>query len=279
MDRFSGTNYATDGSGHRIFRDPNLGAGLRGSFPNALVMNGMQEEIIRTIERMGITPSDADWTQLQQSIALMAGAGNRTINTAGASSLTALQAGLVEVDATAGNISITLPAAASANSKRFHFDFIRLDSGASTVTIAPPSGTLAPGAVASVLLPAAVSGAASYAPVRLTSDGAAWLVSGLVTTTPTVTSTSFRVPMPGGLWWQHVEVAIGNLPTAAVAVTWPTAFSTFCFRPNVGWVDPAGGGSCSIGCSSYSLSGATIFAQEFSAVSQNLTGVVDVMGY
>ena len=66
MDRFSGTGFVTVG-GHRQFIDLNIATGA-GSYPNALWFNGIQESVIVVVEAAGLTPSDADNTQLLQAI-------------------------------------------------------------------------------------------------------------------------------------------------------------------------------------------------------------------
>ena len=72
MDRFSGTGFVTVG-GHRQFIDLNIATGA-GSYPNALWFNGSQESIIGIVEAAGLTPTDADNTQLLQAITALANA-------------------------------------------------------------------------------------------------------------------------------------------------------------------------------------------------------------
>ena len=74
MDRFSGTNYDIDGAGHRVFRDANLGANIRGSFPNAQFLTGVQEELLKVIEGFGLVANSADNTQLYQALLKQFGA-------------------------------------------------------------------------------------------------------------------------------------------------------------------------------------------------------------
>src|SRR6202012_4147291 len=72
MDRVSAANYATVG-GKRQFQDLNLGANTAGTSFEQVWFNGVQEEIVGTIEYAGETPTDADWTQLRQAIIKIAG--------------------------------------------------------------------------------------------------------------------------------------------------------------------------------------------------------------
>ena len=77
------------------------------------------------------------------------------ITTAGTTTLTRMQAGIVEVNATAGNIVIELPAPAS-DGIVYRYEFLRLDASANTVTVATPAGSIVdePSSSPSILLPA-----------------------------------------------------------------------------------------------------------------------------
>jgi hypothetical protein len=90
----------------------------------------------------GQTPSDADLNQLLKGLKRFAG-GNVTTLTATAT-LTLDQAGLIEVDASAGNITLTLPGAADLAS--LGYVFARIDGSANTVTIAAEGGEAVGGA-------------------------------------------------------------------------------------------------------------------------------------
>jgi hypothetical protein len=101
----------------------------------AYAFNGLlQELVVSLIGGAGITPSTTNNTQIAQAIKRLAG-GNVTAITA-STILTADNAGLVLVSAAAGNITITLPLAASAGGAPLPFRFIRTDTSANTVTYA-----------------------------------------------------------------------------------------------------------------------------------------------
>lgn len=67
MDRFDGANFVTIG-GLRYYRDFDPSTNTPGSVPNALGLNGLQEEVMTVIERTGQTANPADNTQLWQGI-------------------------------------------------------------------------------------------------------------------------------------------------------------------------------------------------------------------
>lgn len=135
MDRVSGANYITVG-GKRQFQDLNLAANQLGTELVAVWHTGAQESILAPVEDIGLAPTDADNTQMLQAMKLYAGANLQRITATPASPLIIQNAGLVLVDATAGGIAITLPAAAAANGKPVPFRFVRTDSSANTVSIA-----------------------------------------------------------------------------------------------------------------------------------------------
>lgn len=70
MERINGSAVATDlhGAGKDGFRDGNKALGIAATVVNAEFMNAVQEEIVRTIEAGGLTPTAADNTQLLQAI-------------------------------------------------------------------------------------------------------------------------------------------------------------------------------------------------------------------
>ncbi len=146
MDRVSALNTQTIG-GRRTFLDKNPSLGVPfGTNLMAQFLAGVQESIVGTIEKVGITPTDSTLgsldTQLVQAIMRIAGANTLAV-TAGSRTLTADNAGVVLVDATAGNVTITLPAAAAANGVSIPFEIVRTDTSTNTVSVAlPGSDTL-----------------------------------------------------------------------------------------------------------------------------------------
>ncbi|PDT05693.1 hypothetical protein CO666_03560 [Rhizobium chutanense] len=71
MDRVNGAGTIDIGGGRRGFRDENLGAGVEGTELTALYLNMIQEEIMKVCAMAGLSPSEADWTQLYQAIGIM----------------------------------------------------------------------------------------------------------------------------------------------------------------------------------------------------------------
>ncbi|MBB2685136.1 UNVERIFIED_ORG: hypothetical protein GGD47_002724 [Rhizobium etli] len=71
MDRINGAGTIDIGGGRRGFRDENLGAGVEGTEVTALWANMIQEEIMKVCAMAGLSPSEADWTQLYQAIGIL----------------------------------------------------------------------------------------------------------------------------------------------------------------------------------------------------------------
>jgi hypothetical protein len=143
MDRITGATVDI-GSGRRGFRDRNLLLSQAGTIPGATWFNGAQEEIIRIIELLGLTPSDANREQLYQALRRLVGANVRTIS-AGGVTLTADDAGLVMVNA-GGSFGITLPAANAAGGHPIRLTFVRTDTSVGVTTLGRAGGDTVEGA-------------------------------------------------------------------------------------------------------------------------------------
>jgi hypothetical protein len=105
--------------------------------------------------------------------------------------LTAYNAGLVLVNATAGNINITMPAVSAANGVPLPFYFVRTDTSSYTVTItAAGTDEFEPGNVASVSLPPGPS-------PRIIGDGASKWYSDQTSGTQFIKETTFT---SNGTW-------------------------------------------------------------------------------
>lgn len=147
VDRVNAANYATNTLGKRVWQDTNLGLGITGTEFAALWHNGMQESVIEPIEGVGLVPTDADNTQLFQTISRLAASNVTAVSATGA--LTAAEAGIILVNASAGNVTLTLPAAngisgtlgATAQTNRLRFDVIRIDTSANAVSLVCPGGS------------------------------------------------------------------------------------------------------------------------------------------
>ncbi len=161
MDRVSSAGFQTIG-GRRTFQNKNLGAAIIGTTFDEVWFAGVQESIIGALEKVGITPADSALgspdIQLWQAIALASGANIQVITSTPGAPLSATSAGLVFVDATGGNISIALPAVASANGVPIRFNFVRKDTSSNTVSISFHSGdTLLWGGSGPISLPGLAS--------------------------------------------------------------------------------------------------------------------------
>src|SRR5258708_3509097 len=85
-----------------FFQDENEGTGAPGTECDKDWLNSVQEELISILVGAGVAPTKGTLTQVLQSIKRLAGGNVTTITATGA--LTLDEAGLVEIDATAGNI-------------------------------------------------------------------------------------------------------------------------------------------------------------------------------
>lgn len=94
--------------------------------------NYLYEQMVAIYAAAGVAPAAGTLTSLRQSLRRMLG-GNVTGLIAGSTVLTADNAGLIIVNAAAGNVSITLPAANGVQGAPFKFR--RIDTSANTVTV------------------------------------------------------------------------------------------------------------------------------------------------
>ena len=138
MDRVSAANYQTIG-GKRTFRDKDPAHGVPlGTNVVAAWLAGVQESIVGAIEAVGITPADAALgsadTQLLRAIKRLAAANKGVVSSS--TTLAPDDAGLILADATAGNVTITLPAASAANGIPLQYEIVRVDTSSHAVTVA-----------------------------------------------------------------------------------------------------------------------------------------------
>jgi hypothetical protein len=132
----------------------NLAAGIQGTELDPVYDNNLQEEVIGgLIEAAGVVPNAGSVRNVQQAAFRLFG-GNITGLTANAV-LTADEAGLVKVDATSANVTLTLPACNGTNNISLRYAFLRTDSSSNTVTIQTAGADkIYPGNVSSITLPA-----------------------------------------------------------------------------------------------------------------------------
>lgn len=117
--------------GHFANQAPGIGVPV--TIPGPDWFEDKQEELCGVVSGLGITLDSTKQTLLLQALKRLA-AGNITSITASAT-LTADNAGLVLVDASAGAVAITLPLANSAGGAPLTCRFVRTDTSANTVTV------------------------------------------------------------------------------------------------------------------------------------------------
>lgn len=136
MDRIDTDTKAVDlfGAGKHGFKDGDLAFGVIPTDFDAQWCNAQQEEKMSVIEGAGVVPVTGNFTQLRQALKRMFGGNVTTVNAANSPLvLTADHAGLVLMDATAGNASAVLLAANVLAA--IPFRFVRLDATANTATV------------------------------------------------------------------------------------------------------------------------------------------------
>jgi len=111
-------------------------------------LNAVQEEVCGVIEAGGEALDKLDSTQLLEALRRLY--GGHVTSVAATATLTLADAGLVVVDATGGDITITLPAASDLSAARF--TFVRMDGTANTVTIDPAGADTIEGAASATLV-------------------------------------------------------------------------------------------------------------------------------
>jgi hypothetical protein len=133
-----------------FFTGGNPALGQQATVPGYEWFNGVQEELVGLLARAGVTPSQADLTQLRQSLDRLFGGGlaSYSANT----TLTVDDAGLVLVDASGGARTIILPAASAMNARPIPIRVVKIDSSANAVTI-QRTGTDMIDAGTSIVLP------------------------------------------------------------------------------------------------------------------------------
>ncbi|HTV45761.1 MAG TPA: hypothetical protein VMF05_10625 [Stellaceae bacterium] len=150
----------------------NAATGVPATIPGAWWFHQMTEELRNIVVAVALVPTKNIVNQVLQAILRMCGGNVTTVATAGTTALTPDNAGLVLVNAAGGNVALTLPAVASAGGIKLTFQFVRTDSSANSVTLAPAgTDTISPGQ-ASLSIPA-------LGTIKLDGNGsAAWQIVG-----------------------------------------------------------------------------------------------------
>lgn len=185
-----------------FFTGGNPGGGVPATVPGYEWFNDVQEELVNAILRSGIALSGGDQQQLIKALDRLFGGGLRTL-TANAT-LTADDAGLLLVDASAGNRTHTLPVAASVGGRPIHLTFVRTDTSANSVTIQRAGADTIEGLTTISLPPGGR--------LVLVSDGsAAWrLLRQPVASGMQVFTASGTFNVPSGVYLIDVEVLGGG---------------------------------------------------------------------
>ncbi len=137
MQRISTATAVPDkfGAGKDGFTDGDVIGGIPATDLEAILFDNLQEEIANVVEGAGIVLNGATLTQLRQAVKRLFGGNVTTVNAANSPlALTADHAGLVIMDATAGNIVANLPAV-NVIAQPVRFTFVRADATANSATI------------------------------------------------------------------------------------------------------------------------------------------------
>ena len=244
---------APAGGAPGYFTGGNPGAGQAATVPGFEWFNAVQEEMMALITRSGLTPSSGDLAQVRKSLERLFANAIRTVTSN--TTLTGDDAGAVYVNASAGPIVITLPAANVLAGSPVQFYIKKTDLSANAVTVQRAGADTIEGAASFVIAGGAPGG------LQLQSDGGAtWLiVSGSLASASVAGITRFATAAetdagalsnvavtPAGLGIStrnYASVGYARIPgglilqwgsfttslSADVSVTFPIAFPNNCF--------------------------------------------------
>jgi hypothetical protein len=200
-----------------FFNNQPPGLGVIPTIPGPDWFNLVQEELVSAIAGAGVALDRTKVNQALLAVKRLAG-GNVTTVVAGTTTLTADNAGLVLVNASAGAVTIDLPAVAGASGIPLRFRLIRTDSTANAVTIAPNGAdTFASQAWQTVSAPSLSLGT----PLELIGDGAShWL------TAVAAQMTRYTAAQSGSITPANDTV----YDVSSVAITFPAVSKTGAFR-------------------------------------------------
>lgn len=232
MDRTSGTNYATSG-GKRYFANQNLGAGIPGTEIEQVWTNGVQEELAGIIEGTGIALDVSSNLQALRAIKRLAGANSSAVLTAN-TTLTPDDAGLVIVNATAGNMVLTMPAGTSANGTPMAFTIVRIDGVPThTVTIALQGGD-------GLVVPGPLTVTSGQVVRAIALGGTAW-VTAIANSPSSLGSSGWEISASGVIrQWATAPTTTGNGDVIAFPIAFPNAVDNIVITEQnaSGWGSP-----------------------------------------
>lgn len=247
MDYIQSSNKQEDkfGVGEHGFSAGNPTGGVPATFFTPDWSDAVQQELINTVKAGGVVPAAGVLTQLRQALKRMFGGNLTTVNFAASPfALTRDHAGIVIIDAIAGSVVLTLPAANLLAG--LPYEFRRSDSSVNTVTINRAGADVIDEADTSIVLP-------PKAVRRIRADGATgWLslnasvasqaeVNAGTDDAKFVSSKKLRAGFAMSLtsngyiafptWLGGLIVQWGNTAHTGVAIGWtyPVAFPVACF--------------------------------------------------
>lgn len=175
-------------------------SGTPATVPGVYWFYQMAAELENMLTQAGITPDLTKLTQLFNASQRVAGAQFQTVSANKV--LTIADAGLVAIDASGGNVTVTLPA--SNVLAGLPFEFVRTDTSANTVTVAAAVGETIGAAASVALQPGDVLN------VRSTGAGIWWSQTG---------NASQRLAAADALN-VHDVTALGQFPSSLAANGW-----------------------------------------------------------
>jgi hypothetical protein len=169
-------------------------------------LNATIAELTAFLSYVGLTASKTSAAQVLQAVLRIAGGNTLSVTAAGTTTLTADNAGLVLVDATAGNITLDLPAAIAAGAAPINFTFVRFDNTANTVTVTPTLPDIWVLGVAPVTI-------GGLNVLRIISNATnAWILLTPQPVTPTVITAAgaYSATIPGGMTRAELTIVGGG---------------------------------------------------------------------
>ncbi|KMQ72833.1 gp53-like domain-containing protein [Marinobacter subterrani] len=116
--------------------DGNPAQGIPATIPGAYWYHMILESLVALVSKSGQQPDHTDLQQVVEAVSRLSARGVTTVTSADSpKSLTVAEAGLVLVDASAGDVTLNLPA--SAGNKGLGYTIARTDSSANAVTVTP----------------------------------------------------------------------------------------------------------------------------------------------
>lgn len=135
MDFIQTSNKQLDkfGPGKHGFAPGNPGLGVLATYLSNLWCDAVQQELMNIVEGGGLVANAGSQSQMLQALRRLYGGNFRVVTAVGATNLNFDDAGLVLINATAGNVTVNLPAAGTILG--LPITLRRVDASANTVTV------------------------------------------------------------------------------------------------------------------------------------------------